>query len=206
MAEPATSSGNPERPAIRAAHDDLPEILRAARRGEPDAWATLVARFARRVYAFARSKGLSPEHAEEVAQSVFASVSVKVQRGQYDERGSFEAWLFHIAANRVRDSIRASRRRATAIEGLRFTARRIESAPPADALDEPASEALRDALAALPDADREVVDLRHHAGMAFKDIAALLGEPVGTVLARHHRALRKMRATLEARLSDPETP
>lgn len=45
----------------------------------------------------------------------------------------------------------------------------------------------------LSDADREVVELRHHGQMAFKDIAELLSQPVGTVLARHHRALRKLR-------------
>ena len=47
------------------------------------------------------------------------------------------------------------------------------------------------------DADREVVELRHHADLSFKQMAQLLNEPIGTLLARHHRALRKLRATLE---------
>lgn len=198
MAE-RTSSGNPEG-AARRTDADLPALLASARRGEGDAWATLVSLYARRVYAFARSKRLSPDDAEEIAQSVFATVSIKVQRGEYDERGSFESWLFQIAANRVRDRLRKARRGAAAMDTLRDAAdapgrstRREEEAEHDAGL-----HVLRIALADLPDADREVVELRHHAGMSFKHIAAMLEQPLGTVLARHHRALRKLRDAIEA--------
>jgi len=52
---------------------------------------------------------------------------------------------------------------------------------------------LRRAMALLPEADREIVELRHHVGMSFKQMADLLDEPLGTLLARHHRALRKLK-------------
>jgi RNA polymerase sigma-70 factor (ECF subfamily) len=45
----------------------------------------------------------------------------------------------------------------------------------------------------LSESDREVVELRHHAGMSFKSMAELLEEPIGTLLARHHRALKKLK-------------
>ena len=41
-----------------------------------------------------------------------------------------------------------------------------------------------------------MIDLRHVAGMSFKQISEHLGEPLGTLLARHHRALAKLRAIL----------
>jgi RNA polymerase sigma-70 factor (ECF subfamily) len=47
-------------------------------------------------------------------------------------------------------------------------------------------------LARLPEADREVLLLRYYGDMAFKDIAQATGEPLGTVLARAHRALKKL--------------
>jgi RNA polymerase sigma-70 factor (ECF subfamily) len=56
---------------------------------------------------------------------------------------------------------------------------------------------LRRAMDQLSDADREIVELRHHGGMSFKQMADMLGEPVGTLLARHHRALRKLRDVME---------
>ena len=52
---------------------------------------------------------------------------------------------------------------------------------------------LRAAMAQLPEADREIIELRHHGGMSFKQMADLLSEPLGTLLARHHRALRKLK-------------
>ena len=52
---------------------------------------------------------------------------------------------------------------------------------------------LRAAMAQLPDADRDIVELRHHGGMSFKQMSELLHEPLGTLLARHHRALRKLK-------------
>jgi RNA polymerase sigma-70 factor (ECF subfamily) len=49
----------------------------------------------------------------------------------------------------------------------------------------------------LSASDREVIDLRHVGGMSFKEMALHLGEPLGTLLARHHRALAKLRGFLE---------
>jgi RNA polymerase sigma-70 factor (ECF subfamily) len=48
----------------------------------------------------------------------------------------------------------------------------------------------------LPDADREIVELRHQGGLSFKQLADLLNEPLGTLLARHHRALKKLHSLL----------
>ena len=52
------------------------------------------------------------------------------------------------------------------------------------------------------DADREVVELRHHGGLSFNQISDMLKEPLGTVLARHHRALKKLK-DLIVKQSDP---
>ena len=193
-------------PTNPADQPDVPGLLARAAGGGQDAeaaWCEIVARYARRLYALARSRRLDEEAAEEVAQSVLVTVAQHVRSGAggaYEERGRFESWLFRIAVNRVRDEIRRRGRS------------RSESADPADLDASTAarvgadtgnavrSRALRAALTRLPDADREVVELRHHGGLSFKQIADTLGEPLGTVLARHHRALRKLKDLL---LSDP---
>ena len=56
---------------------------------------------------------------------------------------------------------------------------------------------LRAALGKLSEADREVLHLRHTAGLSFPEIAETLEEPLGTVLARGHRALKKLRKLME---------
>jgi len=172
---------------------DSAELLREASRGDEGAWAALVERYSRRVYALARSRCRDPELAEEITQSVFATIAIKLN-DRYTEQGKFEPWLFRVAMNRVRDEMRRLSRHAAPTDPLHFEAHgeRAEE-PDADAV-----EALRRAMDELGPADREVVELRHHGQLSFRQMAELLGEPVGTLLARHHRALRKLKELIEA--------
>lgn len=52
------------------------------------------------------------------------------------------------------------------------------------------------AIARMSDSDREILHLRHTAGLSFAEIATTLKQPLGTVLARGHRALAKLRKAL----------
>lgn len=171
-------------------------LVARASRGDEDAWGELVSLYARRVYALARARRFSPDDAEEITQSVFVTIASKLRSADYDERGSFEPWLFQIAANRVRDAARKARRAAAAMDKVRDSADAPGRAPRTDPAHPEEHAPLREALDALSEADREVIELRHHCGMGFKAIAATLGEPLGTVLARHHRALAKLRDAL----------
>lgn len=167
-------------------------LLAAAARGDESAWREIIARYGRRVYALARSRCRRPELAEEIAQSVFATVATKlIEPGSgYTEQGRFESWLFRVTMNRVRDYVRRAARHATPVDPAAFGG--LEARPAALAEDAEVAQ-LRLALARLADADREVIELRHHAGLSFKQMSDLLAEPLGTLLARHHRALRKLK-------------
>ncbi|MBK7404769.1 MAG: sigma-70 family RNA polymerase sigma factor [Phycisphaerales bacterium] len=172
---------------------DLAELVRSARAGDEDAWRDLVGLYGPRVFALARSRLRDHDAAEEVMQSVFATVAIKLREGRYDEHGKFEPWLFRIAMNRVRDAVRRARRDPTTGSGDGLDQLGGQAAGP----DTKASFAqLRDAMERLSKPDREVVELRYHAGLSFRQIADLLGEPIGTLLARHHRALRKLQRML----------
>lgn len=200
------------RSVLLKAHDgehrtpDLERLLEGAARGEDAAWTELVGLYGRRVYALVRSRCGSAELAEEITQGVFVSVATKMREGAYTERGRFESWLFRIAMNRVRDVARAKKRRT--ITG--FESAGEIRAPEDESGARGGSGAwigatqgelahLRAALEGLSEPDREVIELRHHAGMGFKEMAALLGEPMGTLLARHHRALRKLKDAMTKR-------
>ena len=141
--------------------------------------------------------------AEEITQSVFATVASKLSLGEYTEQGRFESWIFRVTMNRLRDEMRRVRRQAapTDPEGFASMAARSES-PESLA---PDLLRLRAALDELPPADREIVELRHHGGLSFKQLAELLDEPLGTLLARHHRALKKLHSILTAG-ADPDLP
>jgi len=196
---------------------DVAALLGAAARGDEDAWRRLIDLYARRVFALCKSRCHNTDLAEEITQSVFATVAVKITGGDYDERNRFEPWLFRIAMNRLRDEMRRMRRHAEPTDpsivgnlaqrgGLRDgggTGAGVGVGAEGAGVDNGEIHALREAVGRLSDSDREIVELRHHAGLSFKQIAELLEEPIGTLLARHHRALRKLREMLGG--ADTET-
>ena len=171
----------------------LAPTLLAASKGDEQAWKEIVRLYARRVVALAPSRCRNDDVAEDIAQSVFATIAGKRGGGEYREQGRFESWLFRVTMNRVRDHVRRVQRRPGHVElGEQVPG----TAPPAPA-DAPRLDALRSALARVPEADREIIELRHHGQMSFKAMADLLEEPMGTLLARHHRALRKLKELIE---------
>lgn len=189
-------------------HEQPPELsvlLCAAARGEDAAWRTLLDRYGGRVYALAKSRVGRPDVAEEITQSVFVTVASKLAIGEYTEQGRFEPWLFRVTMNRIRDEGRRAKHRAAATDPAILTQtaddlleRRLGGSDMRqDPQDSGRVRQLRMAIARLPDADREMIELRHHGGLSFKQMADLLGEPLGTLLARHHRALKKLKDLMD---------
>ncbi|MFN7021303.1 MAG: RNA polymerase sigma factor [Phycisphaerales bacterium] len=223
--KPAARDAEPV--AASTGDDRLAGLLRDASNGDEEAWRAIVHLYARRVYALVRSRlvprfpgrsGTRPlpsapdspwagamghDIAEEVTQSVFVTIATKLSTGEYTERGRFESWLFRVAMNRIRDEARRTRRQATPTDPETLDTSRASSAPDdrPDAIDD--LDALRRALGELSDADREIIELRHHAGLSFKQMADLLSEPLGTLLARHHRALRKLKDLITGNAASP---
>lgn len=193
-----------------------PDDVRLAASGDEAAWARLVGEYAPRVYALLHSRCRDADLAEEITQAVFASVAEKLP--VYSEQGKFGPWVFQIAMNRWRDELRRRQRQRTAAAGDALdrlpggggrtgggTSAGGGAGEPADyrSQDPAAAAALDRALAQLSEADRDVIDLRHVGGLSFKQMADALGEPVGTLLARHHRALAKLRALIEKDIGRP---
>ena len=175
---------------------DLSALLTAAGHGDEHAWRTVLELYARRVFALAKSRVHRSDLAEEVTQSVFFTVASKLKDGGYSERGRFEQWLFRVAMNRVRDELRREHRHARPTDPDHFHGIAVAEPHPSSAPGPASLGALRAAMEQLAAPDREVIELRHHAGLTFNQIAAVLQEPLGTVLARHHRALRKLKDLL----------
>jgi len=177
-------------------------LLEAAE-GSSAAWEEIVTTYARRVYALLHSQCGDSDLAEEITQSTFCTIAVKL--AAYTELGRFEAWLFRIAMNRLRDEMRRRRRQAVAIdsEALASFAGQDPRSTDQRVPDDPEIAALRSAMSRLNEADREVIQLRHYGGLSFRQIAELLDQPLGTVLARQHRALQKLAELMGPTCQDP---
>lgn len=134
----------------------------------------------------------------DVAAELLQEVALRLVRAapRLDPAGNARAYLFQVAANVWRDHVRQeiARRRAPPPEDARL-------ATPADALvlTRDLEAAVRRAIATLPAAERQVVELRHQSGapLTFRAIAARLRRPLGTVLTQMRTALRRIEAALE---------
>lgn len=180
--------------------ESLGALIASAAKGDEQAWVELVGLYAKRVFAMARSRLHDEELAEEITQSVFVTVATKLNGNEgYAEMGRFEPWLFRITMNRVRDLCRKRARHASPTAPEHFARLEGTDEEPLEERDSQAGQIrrLRGVLEQLSESDREIIELRHHGQLSFKQIAELLDQPVGTLLARHHRALRKMRALIE---------
>ena len=128
------------------------------------------------------------EAAQDLTQEVFLRVS---RSGVPDTDGvGRRAWVFRIARNLALNHLRDGSRRP-------LTVSLVQTAVPAT---QELSIALRDAIAALPDEDRDVFELRESAGLSYEDIATACDIPVALVRSRLHRARQALRAELGASL------
>ncbi len=177
------------------AKESLEKTLQRAAGGNEAAWQRIVEAYTPRVFGLIRAQCDNADLAEEITQSTFCTIVARI--GQYTELGRFESWLFRIAMNRLRDEMRRRKRHARPVEPEALVGLAGAEEPPSDAAAGPDEvQALRAALERLSEADRRVIHLRHFAGLSFARIAEVLGEPLGTVLARQHRALGKLRQML----------
>ena len=63
-------------------------------------------------------------------------------------------------------------------------------------------QALDQAISQLPDVEREVLAMRLQGDLPFKEIAKIIGAPIGTVLARMHSAKKRLKPLLEGKLNE----
>ncbi|MEM1211793.1 MAG: RNA polymerase sigma factor [Planctomycetota bacterium] len=202
----------------------MTQTLRAAAGGDAQAWRAVVEAYSGRVFGLLLQRCKDRELAEELTQDTFVKLVIQLRSdGGYEERGRFEPWLFRIAMNKLRDEMRRRGRQASSMDmspgGARDEAAsgwaaaqaggRVEGFGPKASADPSAIvegreevDRLRDAIAGLPEADQEVLTLRHTAGLSFAEIAETLGQPLGTVLARAHRAVGKLRKVMEAEVPE----
>ena len=176
------------------------ELLRRVSDGDPtgEAFRTLFRRNAGVAKAVALRITRSDPLAEEAVQEAFLQLWRAPER--YDQtRSTVRRWLLTMVHGRAVDLVRreqAHRRRA---EGA---AASIEVEPDhadevATTIDRPGEqEAVRAALAVLPDDQRAVIDLMYFQGVSQTGVAERLGIPLGTVKSRSLLAMRKLRGAM----------
>lgn len=187
------------------------ELLGRHQTGEDGSFSEIVHRYAGELYRFlARFTG-NAAAAEDLLQETFLQVHQSAEK--FDQSRRLRPWLFTIAANKARDYLRSQRRRTEVSLDADIGGHGDESVTFAeifqggDALPEEMlgraeqQEMVRRAVEQLPPALRQVLLLGYFQQLPYKEIAEIVGVPVGTVKSRLHTALKRF-ATVWQELAD----
>jgi RNA polymerase sigma-70 factor, ECF subfamily len=174
----------------------ISRAIAQAKKGDREALRFLYLRYADNVYGYVSSIVRDPYEAEDVTQHVFAKLMTALPK--YEEgRAPFSAWILRVARNVAVDHLRQLR--AVPCEDIRAESGDEGDSPMERTL------ALRDALADLPTEQREVIVLRHLAGLSPGEIAHRLGKSESSVHGLHHRGRSALRTRLVELQAGPAT-
>jgi RNA polymerase sigma-70 factor (ECF subfamily) len=153
---------------------------------------------ARAVLAYALRRTDRPEDAADVVSEVMLVAWRRI--GDVPEGPDARLWLYGVARRVLANQRRSSRRRAALGDRLRSVATSEFAGDLAEAHMRQA--AVREALDALPEADREVLLLTAWEGLAANEVGVVMSLASSTVRSRIHRARERLRKALETELKE----
>jgi RNA polymerase sigma-70 factor (ECF subfamily) len=177
---------DPSLPIEEMSTDD---IVDRARGGDREAYSMLFNRFHDEIYRFAARRLGDPVAGQDAASETFADAFSSIHRFQW--RGyRFEAWLYTIARRRIADQLRTRKR----VEHAAPQADRAVMADPSSGVLD--SMHMRELIARLPDAERDVIELRFMEDLDVEQTALRLDRSQGAVRVAQHRGLQRLRGML----------
>jgi RNA polymerase sigma factor (sigma-70 family) len=170
--------------------------------GEQLCFEELIYRHKNKIFAYIslyiRDKAL----AEDIFQDTLLKVIQSVRAGKYSDNGKFLSWVMRIAHNLIIDHFRRIKQMNTIsndnYESDLFNSKSFaEDNVEDDMIKKQIHKDVRNMIGSLPDDQREVVILRHYAGLSFKEIADITDVSINTALGRMRYALINMRKLME---------
>jgi RNA polymerase sigma-70 factor (ECF subfamily) len=165
------------------------QAVARAKQGDREALRFLYVHYADHVYGYVSSIVRDEYEAEDVTQHLFAKLMTALHK--YEPRETpFSAWILRVARNVAVDHMR--QRRPVPYEEVReFEVREEE-----DETSRHRSISLREALASLPEDQRQVIVMRHLVGLSPGEIAGRLGRTEPSIHGLHHRGRGALRSAL----------
>jgi RNA polymerase sigma-70 factor (ECF subfamily) len=190
---------------LGSGRDELPDaaLMTQLRDRNSGALETLYDRYSRPVYSLVLRISQQATAAEEIVQDVFLHLWRHADR--YDaSRGPLEPWLFTMARNRALDFLRLKSEKQRRLEDAYEIDPPPSAATPAQAPElridqERRAVKVRAVMAELPETQRRAIEMAFFDGLTHSEIAAALGEPLGTIKSWIRGGLLRLRESLEKR-------
>ena len=173
------------------------EDARGSPAGDEAAFTLLVREHGRVVFGVVLRRVGDRTVAEDLTQETFLR-AWRARSGYRGEPASARGWLCAIAANVARDHMRARRRRPVEEEAVFSDIPSVTEDPASSAEASESLEQLRAALERLPAGHREMFLLRERDGLSYKEIAAVMSCPIGSVMSGLARARERLLQAMEA--------
>jgi len=177
------------------------DLVEKAVAGEHDAFAEIVRRWERKIFALCFGMLGREDEAKDAAQETFIAAYKNLSRFRGEAKVS--SWLHRIAVNQCLTTKRRSKTRAEEVfvhedgsDGRAFVAAPQHS-PGRKAEAQERTNVVRQAVRALPTELREVVVMKEFEEMTFQEISETLDVPLSTVKSRLYTALKQLRMRLE---------
>jgi RNA polymerase sigma factor (sigma-70 family) len=170
------------------------ELLRSART-DAAAFRTLYVRYARRIYGFHLTRSRDTDAAHDLTAETFARAWLSRARFRDEAGGSAGPWLFGIARHVLSGSVRRGRLERAACARLGVL-ERLDREPAAAEPDETWLVDLDDALASLPESQRDALRLRFSDDLGYDELATRLDTTPAAARVRVHRGLTTLRSLL----------
>ncbi|MEM9904038.1 MAG: sigma-70 family RNA polymerase sigma factor [Cyanobacteria bacterium P01_D01_bin.44] len=191
------SSNQKSAAVIDATDEALIEAIKAKQVG---ALREIYRRYAGLVYTLALRILNTAEEAEDMTQEIFLTLW---HQCRYDpSRGSLKRFLVMITRSRSIDRVRSRKSRHRLLQRFRTTVDHpTDNAPLDHATQGEAAQKVRNALSALSQAEREVLEIAYYEGLSQSEIANRLSLPLGTVKTRSRQGLKKLRRALDNQIA-----
>ena len=176
-------------------------LISLYRNGNEAAFNLLVDRYQSKVFTTIFLIVKDHDVAEDLLQDVFIKVLHILNSDKYNEEGKFQPWLMRIAHNMAIDHFRKAKRYPTILledgSNLLNSLSFAEDSSEEQRIKEETLAWVRDLIEELPEAQKEVVILRHYMDMSFQEIAEQTGVSINTALGRMRYALNHIRKKMK---------
>lgn len=178
------------------------DLVRLYQNGSQEAITELVTRYKQRIFSTIYFLVKNQEMAEDLFQETFIKIIQSLRKNHYSEQGKFLPWALRIAHNLVIDHFRKAKLMPLNHDTEDYSIFDFIPANNKNAIDQIIYDekiaTVRGLLDKLPHEQREIVVLRHYAGLSFKEISKMLDININTALGRMHYAIIKMREMIES--------